>query len=262
MMGSPFSLAKSENTLMSSTNSFLKLGSSSGGPGLLKPNEAVKQFFTDSIIPVIQHLGKILPDAVFVFLVIFSILTQNFANGVLAISLIESTLAFSIIGNAADYFSTAPAATTNRSACEAGFPTQTYSYSTLSIFSGLIGKSAAFPSHSIAVISTLVGYLLTALFQYRNELKQLGPKYEMRIPIGVTLSFLTLTAFVLFRYIAGCENLGTIIGTLLIGILFGTAIVYQNVALLGKESVNLLGIPTLESRTLAGKPLYVCKKTE
>lgn len=250
---------------MSSTNSSLKLGSSPGGPGLLKPNEAVKQFFTDSIIPVTKHLGKILPDAVFVFLILFAILTQNFANGVLALSLIESTLAFSIIGNAINYLSSAPggaAPIIGNDACEAGFPKQGYSYSTLSVFSGMIGKSAAFPSHSIAVISTLVGYILTALFQYRNELKQLGPKYETRIPIGVTLSFLTLTAFVLFRYIAGCENLGTIIGTLLIGILFGTAIVYQNVALLGKESVNLLGIPTLESRTLAGKPLYVCKKAE
>lgn len=244
---------------MSNTNNFLKLGSS--GPGVLKPNEAVKQFFSDSIFPVVQHLGKILPDAVFVFLILFAILTQNFANGVLAISLIESTLAFSIIGKAVDYFAPGSSSAVGSEACEAGFPSQTYSYSTLSIFSGIIGKSS-FPSHSIAVISTLIGYLLTALFQYRNELRQLGAKYESRIPLGVTLSFLTLTAFVLFRYIAGCENLGTIIGTLLIGILLGTAIVYQNVAFLGKESVNLLGIPTLESRTLAGKPLYVCKKTE
>ncbi len=247
---------------MSNNNSVLKLGSAAVGPGLLKPNEAIKQFFGGTIFPVMQHLGKILPDAVFVFLVLFAILTQNFANGVLAMSLIESTLAFSIIGKAVEYFAPGGVNTDVNPACEAGFPSQTYSYSSLSIFSALIGKSSSFPSHSIAVVSTLVGYLLTALFQYRSELRQLGPKYEARIPIGVTLSFLTLTAFVLFRYIAGCENLGTIVGTLLIGILLGTLIVYQNAALFGKESVNLLGIPTLESRTLAGKPLYVCKKTE
>lgn len=236
---------------MSNNNSVLKLGSAAAmGPGLLKPNEAIKQFFGGTIFPVMQHLGKILPDAVFVFLVLFAILTQNFANGVLAMSLIESTLAFSIIGKAVEYFAPGGVNTAVNAACEAGFPSQTYSYSSLSIFSSLIGKTS-FPSHSIAVVSTLVGYLLTALFQYRSELRQLGPKYEAHIPIGVTLSFLTLTAFVLFRYIAGCENLGTIVGTLLIGILLGTIIVYQNVALLGKESVNLLGIPTLESRTLA-----------
>jgi len=246
---------------MSNPNNSFK-GLSPKVEGFLKPNEAVKDFFGKAVYPVARHLFQILPEAVFVFLVLFSILTQNFANGVLAMSLIESLLAFSIIGKGVDYMSGAGGPGQRSEACEAGFPTSVSSYATLSLFRN-ITNGLSFPSHSIAVLSTLIGYILSSLFAYSNELKELGGGWELRIPIGVTLSFLTLTAFVLFRYIAGCENLGKIIGTLVIGLGIGTALMFQNMNLLGKESVNILGIPTLESRTLNGKPLYVCApKTE
>jgi hypothetical protein len=245
---------------MSNTNQPLKLGPETVS-GFMKPNIKINQFLTGTILPVCQHLAQILPEAVFVFLILFSILTQNFANGILALSLVESLFVFSIIGNAAQYFTGSDSPTTKPEACQAGFPRSISSYSTLSIFNKLT-EHLPFPSHSIAVISTLIGYLLGALFQFKGELRQLGPEWEARIPIAVTLSFLVLTAFVLFRYIAGCEGLGIIIGTLLTGIVLGTLILYQNMALMGKEAVNILGVPTLESRTIAGKPLYVCNKAE
>ena len=238
---------------MSTNTGGLKLAS-----GMLKPNEAVKQFLSGDIYPICRHLAQILPEAVFVFLVLFSILTQNFANGILAISLIEAILGFTLIGKGVDYFSPSNLAQ-KPEGCEAGFPSSVSSYATLSLFSGLT-HGLSFPSHSIAVISSLIGYLLSALFQFKPELKQLN--MESRVPISVTLSFLVLTAFVLFRYIAGCEGLGTIMGTLIIGILMGTLLMYQNMSLFGKESVNVLGLPVLETKTISGKPLYVCKKAE
>ena len=230
--------------------------------GLLKPNESLKEFFGGTVFPVIKHLFQILPEAVFVFLILFSILTQNFAHGVLALSLIESILAFSLIGNGVNYFisKNGMVARTQEGACESGFPSSMSSYATLSLFSGLT-KGVSFPSPSIAIISTTIGYTLSSLIAYSGELKELGPTWETRIPIAVTLSFLTLLAFVLFRYIAGCEGLDIIVGSLVLGIIIGTTIMFQNMNLLGKESINILGIPTLESRTAAGKSLYVCAPT-
>lgn len=230
--------------------------------GFLKPNESVKEFLGGTIYPVIKHLFQILPEAIFVFLILFSVLTQNFAHGILALSLIESILAFSLIGNGVNYFTGKNGSLTKsqEGACESGFPSSMSSYATLSLFRG-ITKGVSFPSPSIAIISTTVGYTLSSLIAYSAELKELGPNWETRIPIAVTLSFLTLTAFVLFRYIAGCEGLGTIAGTLTIGIILGTVIMFQNMNLLGKESINILGIPTLESRSASGKPLYVCAPT-
>lgn len=237
---------------MSNTNNSFKMPTQP--EGFLKPNEAVKDFFGKTIFPVAKHLFQILPEAVFVFLVLFSILTQNFANGVLAFTLIESVLIFAVIGKGVGYFTDGSNLSVG---CEAGFPTSVSSYATLSLFRSLT-QGLSFPSHSIAVISTLIGYLLSSLITYSKELKQLGGGWELRIPIAVTLSFLTLTAFVLFRYIAGCEGFGTIVGTLILGLGIGTALMFQNLNLFGKESVNVLGIPTLESRTIGGKPLYVC----
>lgn len=240
---------------MSNTNNSFK--TPTPPEGFLKPNEAVKDFFGRTIFPVAKHLFQILPEAVFVFLVLFSILTQNFANGVLAFTLIESVLIFAVIGKGVDFFTSSAGPSGRPAGCEAGFPTSVSSYATLSLFRALT-QGLSFPSHSIAVISTLIGYLLSSLITYSKELKQLGGGWELRVPIAVTLSFLTLTAFVLFRYIAGCEGFGTIVGTLVLGLGIGTALMFQNLNLLGKESINVLGIPTLESRTIGGKPLYVC----
>jgi len=230
-------------------------------PGALKPNEAIKQFFTGSFYPVVRHLFQILPDAAFVFVVFFSILTQNFAFGVLSLTLIESTLAFLLIGSGVGYF-TGPGGLETPDACQAGFPSSVSSYATLSLFNGFTATKGLFPSQPVALVSTLVGYVLTALYQYAPEFKQLGHNYELRTPLAITLGFLVLTAFVLFRYIAGCENLGVLMGTVIVGIILGTILTFQNVTVLGKESVNLLGVPTLESRTIGGKPLYVCAKAD
>jgi hypothetical protein len=232
-------------------------------PGALKPNEAIKQFFTGSFFPVVRHMFQILPDAAFVFIVLFSILTQNFAFGVLSLTLVESTLAFLLIGSGVNYFAGAgPSPGSVPDACQAGFPSSVSSYATLSLFNGFTASRGLFPSQPVALVSTLIGYVLTALYQYAPEFKQLGHNYELRTPLAITLGFLVLTAFVLFRYIAGCENLGVLMGTVVIGILMGTILTFQNVAVLGKESVNLIGVPTLESRTIGGKPLYVCAKAE
>jgi hypothetical protein len=232
-------------------------------PGALHPNEAIKQFFSGSFFPVVRHMFQILPDATFVFIFLFSILTQNFAFGVLSLTLIESTLAFLLIGSGINYFA-GPGTRVGGlpDACQAGFPSSIASYSTLSLFNGFSATRGLFPSQPVALVATLVGYVLTSLYQYAPEFKQLGSNYELRTPLAITLGFLVLTAFVLFRYIAGCENLGVLMGTVILGILMGTVLTAQNVTLLGKESVNLLGVPTLESRTLGGKPLYVCAKAE
>jgi|UniRef100_A0A6C0IBI5 hypothetical protein len=242
----------------------LKVPADSGATGFMHPINTIKQFIASSIFPYIRHIFQILPEATFVFLILFSILTQNFANGMLAFTMIEALAIFSIIGKGIGYFADTKVPLNipqKAGVCESGFPTSKASYATLALYKGFLTEGS-FPSGSIALLSTLIGYMLGALIQYKNELKQLGPSWEMRIPIAITLSLLTLTAFTLFRFIAGCESLGVIIGTLLIGIVLGTALMFQNMAVFGKESINVLGIPTLESKTVEGKPLYVCAKTE
>jgi hypothetical protein len=46
--------------------------------------------------------------------------------------------------------------------------------------------------------------------------------------------------------------------TVALGLILGTTLVQQNVRLFGENSVNLIGIPILRSRTASGKKLYVC----
>lgn len=226
----------------------------------MKPTQKVIDFFTNTLFPVGFHMFQILPDALLVFLAIFSFLTQNFANGLLVFSLLEATAVYSLLSPIAGYFVPGIAPTNARvsGSCIAGFPKVGHSYATLSFYKSWL-PDYGFPSGPVSLLATLIGYLLSSLFQFNKELRALGADWNTRVPIATTLSFLVLLAFVLFRYIAGCEGLGTLLLSMLLGLVGGTALMYQNGALFGKEALNVLGLPILVNKTAKGQAIYVCE---
>jgi hypothetical protein len=52
--------------------------------------------------------------------------------------------------------------------------------------------------------------------------------------------------------------MGVILISLAFGFLLGLLLAFQNNSLLGKEALNVLGVPYFASRTADGKPIYVC----
>jgi hypothetical protein len=42
----------------------------------------------------------------------------------------------------------------------------------------------------------------------------------------------------------------------------GAAIVYQNVAVFGRDSINILNIPMIQTALEQGKPMYVCAPSD
>ena len=57
-----------------------------------------------------------------------------------------------------------------------------------------------------------------------------------------------------------CDDVSSILWALILGIAAGAIINYQNLSLLGKQSVNFLGIPILRNKTVDNKELYFCAK--
>ena len=48
---------------------------------------------------------------------------------------------------------------------------------------------------------------------------------------------------------------------MIFGLITGVALVYQNMALFGRDGVNILNLPLIITAAEAGKPMYVCAPT-
>ena len=118
--------------------------------------------------------------------------------------------------------------------------------------------SSAFPSFPIFFMSTASAYIVGAMWSIKQELEALGPEYAARFYIAIFVSALLLFATMTYRLAYGCDGVGILIITLLLGLTVGGLLAYQNVYLLGRDSVNFAGVPLLVERTKDGKPLYVC----
>jgi hypothetical protein len=107
-------------------------------------------------------------------------------------------------------------------------------------------------------LSGFVAYMVGAMQQFAREIKSLGGEIETRTNTALILSFLFIMAMMMFRYNYGCEAFGTLILSGLFGSMVGYLLIYQNKALFGRDSVNILNLPMIVSATEMGKPMYVC----
>jgi len=96
---------------------------------------------------------------------------------------------------------------------------------------------------------------------FGREIKSLSNDLSIRTNIATVLSTLFILFMMMFRYTYGCESFGTLLLSVILGLIFGALLVYQNVGLFGRDGVNILNLPMILSSTERGKPMYVCAAT-
>jgi hypothetical protein len=178
--------------------------------------------------------------------------------GVFFGSMVEASVLFRAFQSATSYLNIMkPSSNPNEysNKCRTGFTLP--KLDTLSAFGGSSIKNP-FPSPPLYMMSVASSYIFGTLSQLSNELQALGPSYSSRYYISLILLTMLLFSFIAFRILYGCDGPGVAMLTVALGLILGTILVQQNVRLFGENSVNLIGIPILRSRTAAGKKLYVC----
>jgi len=121
-----------------------------------------------------------------------------------------------------------------------------------------IGKPSTFPSPTVFFMSGVLTYMVGAMQQFKREIKTLGGDLETRTTIAIVLSLLFAFVLFAFRFIYGCESFGTLFISMILGLVAGIAIVYQNMALFDRDGINILNLPLIVTALERGKPLYVC----
>jgi hypothetical protein len=104
--------------------------------------------------------------------------------------------------------------------------------------------------------------MIGAMQNFDKEIKALGGDIQLRTNIAMTMSCIFAVALFMFRYSYGCESFGTLLLSVILGFIMGALVVQQNIALFGRDGVNVLNIPMILSGMERGKPMYVCAPSD
>jgi hypothetical protein len=209
-----------------------------------------------TVIPTSIEILRLLPDSLVLGVGILSALSMTKSYGVLLFTMVELMLSqrvFSMIISGI-----APVGAGNnalQSMCQPGliFPNSMR----ISILEN-IGTPSMFPSPTMFFLSGFVAYMVGAMQQFAREIKSLNGEIETRTNVALALSFLFIMAMFMFRYSYGCESFGTLLVSLILGSVMGMLLIFQNQALFGREGINVLNLPIIQSSLEKGRPMYVC----
>ena len=222
--------------------------------------EAVAQSKLFRLIPEIGHLAPIIITGGALFI---SLVTINYPLLVLAGSTVEAGLFYSLLRNLSDYIitptfglQTASEVNNKRPECSSYFQTLTASRFRLLMGDGI---KNTFPNYPIYFIVFAIVYCIQGLLFYSNECSQLGPAYSNRPYMSIIGGCMFFILYALYFFVYGCDSLFSIVMTVILAATVSYLIAQQNVLLFGRESVNLLYIPTLGQRTGMD---YVCVTTK
>jgi hypothetical protein len=187
-----------------------------------------------------------------------ALLTSSYPFFVLFLTLLESLGAFYLLQKGAstlDLTFMRPSRNYQSAVCRNGFSSPTLS--SLSLF-GSASPNSAFPSAPLYTISVAAAYLFSALSSQTPELEALGSAYSSRFYISVFALCILLFVIGSYRMYNECDGVGVVVMSVAVGLLLGTLLMNQNLAILGPDSINLTGIPLLKSKTANGEHIYVC----
>jgi len=222
--------------------------------------DKINDFVMNTIVPVCAESLRLLPDSVILGVVILAGLSMSKSMGVLLFSMFEFMLAQRVLSMIVGGIAPVGAGENAMQAvCQPGFvfPNQLR----ISLVE-TIGIPSMFPSPSMFFLASTLSYMLNSMQNFGREIKSLSGELRTRTNIAVVLSFLFVIAMMMFRYSYGCESFGTLLLSVILGFIMGALVVQQNIALFGRDGVNVLNIPMILSGMERGKPMYVCAPSD
>jgi hypothetical protein len=208
-----------------------------------------------------EGLLQIFPDAIFWGTGFIAFITLSYPFGVFFISMIQGTAIYHGLNILNESLQIVSRNSLSSSKCRTGFADVTLR--SISIFDREFRPN--YLSASLFITAYIAAYIVGVLIYLKDELEILGESYGEQYSIRkeVSIIFFATVIFILmsYRLYNGCDSAVNIVVSVLLGFLFGALVVYQNSKILGKQSLNLLGIPLLRKRTAEGDDLYVCSPT-
>ena len=206
---------------------------------------------------------RLFPDAIFWGVGFIAFVTMSFSYGVFFVALVEALAIFHLLYYGNQNLQLVDTTSLNGSGekCRTGFAD--VSMQAVTLFNDYL--TPAFPSPHIYMAAFIASYVMSALIYFKDEMAILsssyGEAFQTRLYVS-TIAFVSiLFVSMSYRLFSKCDSAINIIVSLLVGLVAGVLVAVQNSSLLGKESLNLLGVPILRKMTATGNDLFVCSPT-
>uniref|UniRef100_A0A6C0D7S3 Phosphatidic acid phosphatase type 2/haloperoxidase domain-containing protein n=1 Tax=viral metagenome TaxID=1070528 RepID=A0A6C0D7S3_9ZZZZ len=190
------------------------------------------------------------PDSILFGSVLLGLSTLSLQHGLFFMSFLESFIALSGLQNILSFV---VGNSSNGTRCKSKFHTL--------MFGDILGSTSAdTPSYGIYVVSFACAYMLTSLYEIKDELDVLDSSFYKQY----NTSFYVLTAipilYAIARVVLHCDSVSSALVSLFVGAFIGILLEFQNVSLFGRNATNFLGIPLLRNKTVNNEPIYICSK--
>jgi len=232
-------------------------------PGPLAPSgwDKFKEYllvpFDKAIIKTAPELGHLSPVIFTIGSLFVSFITLNYPLFVFSLSSVEAFLVYNAISTAAAYTVTPFTQTSGQEKEQCSSFFQSMNPSRFKYFMSH-GTVKEFPNSPLYFISFAASYCLQSMSFFSEEASELGPQYSNRQYIGILATLLFITLYSIYLVAYGCDGVFNLLVTIIIGLLVGYLICYQNYFLLGKTGVDLLFIPPIARRSGMD---YICVTT-
>ena len=189
-----------------------------------------------------------------------AIFTLNYPVFILSLASGEALLLQRVIKGVSTYMATAEGIDESKSLGKDPKCKSRYEGSASTKFKGLLdnGISASFPNSALYFLSFASAYCIQSMSFFSQETYERGYSYSVRPYIAYISAGLSILLFSTFTLMYSCDTPLGVILSVVLGLLIGFAICYQNYLLFGKAGVDILFIPPLVSRSGMD---YICVST-
>ena len=213
----------------------------------------------DSLVKTVPEVGHLSPVIMTFGTLFVAMITLNYPLFVLGLSSGEAYLVYNAISGVSSLAATPFSGVkteAGKDACSSFYQGLSPSRFEYFMKRGLLKE---FPNTPLYFICFAASYCIQSMFFFSKESSELGPSYSNRIYLALLATGMFIVLYTLYLIINGCDGIFSLLATILIGLLVGYLICYQNYFLLGKSSVDLIFVPILGKRTGMD---YVCVRTK
>lgn len=213
----------------------------------------------DTVVKTVPEVGHLSPVIMTFGTLFVALITLNYPLFVLGLSSAEAYLIYNTISGVSSLAATPfMGVKTESSKGECSSFYQGLSPSRFEYFMkrGLLKE---FPNTPLYFICFAAAYCIQSMFFFSKECSELGPSYSNRIYLSLLATGMFIILYTLYLLINGCDGFFSLFATIIIGLLVGYLICYQNYFLFGKGSVDLIFVPILGKRSGMD---YVCVRTK
>jgi hypothetical protein len=215
----------------------------------------------DSVVKTVPEVGHLSPVIMTFGTLFVAFITLNYPLFVLGLSSAEAYLVYNTISGVSSlavtpFSGVRTEASKGKGECSSFYQGLSPSRFEYFMKRGLIKE---FPNTPLYFICFAAAYCIQSMFFFSKESSELGPSYSNRIYLSLLATGMFIVLYTLYLIINGCDGIFSLLATIVIGLLVGYLICYQNYFLLGKSSVDLIFVPILGKRSGMD---YVCVRTK